>query len=35
MYSISFQENLLVPTIKPLPVINMTEVDSYVLEVIE
>jgi hypothetical protein len=29
------QENLLVPTIKPLPVINMTEVDSYVLEVIE
>ena len=29
------QENLLVPTIKPLPVINLTEVDSYVLEVIE
>ena len=29
------QENLLVPTIKPLPVINMTEVDSYVLKVIE
>ena len=29
------QENLLVPTIKPLPVINMAEVDSYVLKVIE
>ena len=29
------QENLLVPTIKPLPVINLTEVDSYVLKVIE
>ena len=29
------QENLLVPTIKPLPVINMTEVHSYVLKVIE
>ena len=28
------QENLLVPTIKPLPVINMAEVDSYVLKVI-
>ena len=29
------QEDLLVPTIKPLPVINMAEVDSYVLKVIE
>mgnify|MGYP004608432333 CR=1 FL=1 len=29
------QENLLEPSIKPLPVINMTEVDSYVLKVIE
>ena len=29
------QENLLVPTITPLPVINMAEVDSYVLKVIE
>ena len=29
------QEDLLIPTIKPLPVINMAEVDSYVLKVIE
>lgn len=29
------QEDLLVPTIKPLPVINMAEVDSNVLKVIE